>query len=118
MSASVRARQIGRLQRGAFFRREADIQGGNRLVDVLGAGRADDRRGDAGLRGDPGERDLRRGHAACGSDCRDRVDHRFVGVATVEFVGEIIGFGTFGSRSNASERVFSSLFFFPLTLIF
>ena len=38
-------------------------------------GGADDRRGDAGLLQQPGERDLRRLDAAPGGDCGDAVDH-------------------------------------------
>ena len=63
---------------------ERELLGGERVLEVLGLRRADDRRGDAGLVQQPGERDLRGRDAASRGDLADAVDDGEVDLGRVE----------------------------------
>ena len=54
----------GGVERGELLGREHEVGGGEVVVELLEAARADDRRRDAGLREHPRQRDLRHRHAA------------------------------------------------------
>ena len=68
-----------------------------------GLRRADDRRGDARLVQQPGQRDLRRRNAALRGDLRGAVDDGEVDLGVVERVGERIGVGP-GRQPLAAAR--------------
>src|SRR5579872_399104 len=73
-----RLRLVGRFQRRDLVGAEGGIDGLQRLVQLLGPRRPDDRRGDGGLGEQPGDGHLRRRLAALGRDRLDRVQHRLV----------------------------------------
>ena len=67
-----RRRRACRADRG----RQLQVHRGQQFLQLLHAGRAGDRRGDAGLRGEPGQRDLRERRAGFRRDLVHRREHR------------------------------------------
>src|SRR5438552_9170462 len=70
---------------------EADAERANRFLEMVGLGRADDRRRDARLGQQPRERDLGRLHAAAPRNLRRAIGDGEIGVVVVHLVRELVG---------------------------
>ena len=94
------------LERGDLLVRQRERERGDRVVELLELGDADDRRGDAGLLQHPGERDLRAWHAARARHLGHRVDHLAIGLAgvRVERPSELVGLGARARLASQSRR--------------
>ena len=78
-------------RRGDLVLGQLERLGGQRILEMLLLGGADDRRRDTGLGEQPGQGDLRRRHVAGGGDLHDGVDDVEVRRLVVEVVGEGVG---------------------------
>lgn len=89
-------RGVGLLESRDLVLGQRDRGRRDRVVDVVLLRRADDRRGDGGLAGDPRERDLRHARAPLLGDLPDRVDDGAVRVLVlaVQRLAELVGVGT------------------------
>jgi hypothetical protein len=65
---------VGTLEFCDFLRVQSDLERGHRIIEMLEAGRADDRRGNARLLQHPGKRHLSHRDAASFGDPLDRFD--------------------------------------------
>src|SRR5262249_20276210 len=87
---------VGPLEPRDLVRCEHELGGGQCVLEMSKLGRADDRRADAALVQEPGERDPSRRHAALGGDLGDAFDHVEVFWGAVELLG--VGVGRSPSR--------------------
>ena len=100
-----RVRPVRRLQRARSRRRSASSVDRARCASSRWCelGRADDRGGHAGLVQQPGQRHLRRRHAALAGDLADASTTSQVAGVVVQLVGELVGLGA-GVRARRRPR--------------
>src|SRR5207247_5119035 len=92
---------VALFEKGALFRRETHAEGADVIVEVRQLRRADDRRGDAGLREQPRQRNLGRFHAPARRELDAAVGDGKIRIAVIELTRVVIALRTRGIALSA-----------------